>query len=165
MTGHEHGDECIGCGDGMSDVEIVQRYADLIAEYGWAVVGVVSEEEPAWLYTVGVQQTFNHPELVIYGLEPRQAHGLLITAIEQIRKGHQYEPSTLDDTILGGGYSMAVVKVDEPLDPLYPLNMAAQFTEEVEAVQLVWPSADHLFPWAPNGQKEQAVFGTFEVTA
>lgn len=160
---HDHTTNgCAGC-SGASQVEIVQRYAALVAEYGWAVVSVISDKEPAWLYTVGLQSSFDHPELVIHGLHPEQGHSLLVGAVDLIRKGKRFEGGTVTDELLGGGYGMAIVKVDEPLNPLYPLNIDTFFTpaEQIEAVQLVWPNVNHIYPWGPGGQTEQVVFGTF----
>ena len=162
MTEHEHNDECVHC-QGHSMEEVVASYGEMIREHGWAACAVVSETEPAWIYTLGLQGTYGHPELVIYGLGPRLAHDLLRCTIEKIQRGEKIEPGTLVDEVMADPYKMAAVKVDEPLDPRYPLNMATWFTDDadIEAIQLVWPDAAGRYPWDESGQPEQAVFGTF----
>jgi hypothetical protein len=158
---HNHTDQCAGC-NGKSDDEIAASYANLIIKFGWAAVGIFSEDEPPWMYTVGLQDTHDHPELVIYGLPLNLMHELLASAVQEIEQGKRFEPGTLADGVIAG-YKVAVVKVDEPLDPRYPLNVATFFKEDdlIEAVQFVWPQEGGEFPWQEGGLKEQAVLGTW----
>ena len=161
MTDHNHTDQCAGC-NGKTDEEIAASYAAMIVKYGWAAVGIFSENEPPWIYTVGLQDTHDHPELVIYGLPLELMHNLLHDAVREIENGKRFEPGTLAGGVIAN-YDVAVVKVDEPFDPRYPLNVATFFHEddEVEAVQLVWPQADGTYPWQPGGLQAQVVLGTW----
>jgi len=161
MTDHNHTDQCAGC-NGKTDEEIAASYAAMIVKYGWAAVGVFSDDEPPWMYTVGLQATHDHPELVMYGLPLELMHNLLHDAVREIENGKRFEPGTLAGGVIKD-YDVAVVKVDEPFDPRYPLNVATFFHEddEVEAVQLVWPQADGTYPWQPGGLQAQVVLGTW----
>ena len=160
-------EDVCSCCNGTSMDELVERYAEQIAKHGFSTVAVFGDEEPTWCYTVGLQATYSHPELVIYGLDPKLAHSMMWDAVNLIRAGEVIQPGTLVGGILGDGYLMAAVEVDEPLDPRYPLNMNTHFTprEDIKAVQLVWPNSVGDYPWEPTGQIAQAVFGTFEEEA
>jgi hypothetical protein len=149
----------------MDELELGIRA--VIDTHGWAGMAIFdpANQRASWFYTVGVT-TLGHPELVIFGLPPEVAHGVADTAIAQIRDGGRYEPGTTYDDILEDGFAVAVVKVDEPGHDEYPLGMARRiYGSDVEAVQLVWPGDDGLFPWSGTTNprcRDQRLFGTWQ---
>jgi hypothetical protein len=47
-----------------------------IAEYGWHCVNIFAEDDlPPYSFTVGVFDTYKHPELIIFGLPREVASG------------------------------------------------------------------------------------------
>lgn len=57
-----------------------------IHEFGWHVVNVPGDERaPAWCFTVGLQHSYGHPELVIVGLPLDTGHAVLNIAGETIK--------------------------------------------------------------------------------
>lgn len=54
--------------DGSSYEDMFERCDHRIATHGWFVQGV-SGEAP-WVYTVGLQESISHPELVLVDVEP-----------------------------------------------------------------------------------------------
>lgn len=43
-----------------------------INEYGWHVTNVIEDDDhPPWSFTIGLFETWNHPELIIVGAIPR----------------------------------------------------------------------------------------------
>jgi len=60
----------------------------LIEGSGWAVIPVEGNTPyRSWAYTVGLVQTFEHPELVVVGLDPLAAGRLLNSIGDAIRDG------------------------------------------------------------------------------
>lgn len=63
-----------------------------IERYGWSIQYVGDEPvSRAWAYTVGLTAGFDHPELVVVGLEPELAAGLLNELGGMIRTGTRFE--------------------------------------------------------------------------
>ncbi len=43
--------------------------AEVVREYGWFAASV-SDHDPPFLYSVGLMQTCDHPEFIVFGLDP-----------------------------------------------------------------------------------------------
>src|SRR5215208_2924013 len=66
----EHDPRC----EGLDDEKLV---AD-VKEYGWHVVKILEKDEtPGWAFSVGLYKNFNHPEIVVFGLNDEVAHSLI----------------------------------------------------------------------------------------
>ena len=67
-----------------------QMRAD-IATYGWHVVKVLEDDEgPAFAFTIGLWQRFQHPELIVFGLPLETMHQMLNGAGAAVRAGRPY---------------------------------------------------------------------------
>jgi len=59
-----------------------------VAEYGWHVVMVSGDEEgPGFAYSVGLKETFGHPEIIMFGLRSDLMHTLINDLGEMLRQG------------------------------------------------------------------------------
>lgn len=123
-----------------------------VEKHGWSdmhVFPVPGQEGEPWNYSIGMLHTYKHPEICIVGMEQRQAHMVLWSAVDLIKKGVTLEPDTYVEQIIET-FPMAIIEVDDILDDSYPLSMAYRFAEmfgPVTAVQLVWPDMSGHFPW------------------
>jgi hypothetical protein len=72
--------------DGLTEEELLSRKFMRIAVDG--CTGVVVETTPMWAYTIGLKQSFDHPEVVITG---RLAEHLLGHAVGQVRDGGRFD--------------------------------------------------------------------------
>lgn len=61
-----------------------QQILDNIQQSGWHCNAVgAGESHPAFVYTVGLEQSFGRPELIIFGLAPATAHGILAKIVQR----------------------------------------------------------------------------------
>lgn len=59
-----------------------------VQQFGWHCLGIAADEEgPSFSYTIGLQATFRHPEIIIVGLAPQIAYTVLQTAVGVISVG------------------------------------------------------------------------------
>ena len=49
-----------------------EEIAEVVREHGWYAASV-SDHDPPFLYSIGLMQTSDHPELIVFGLEPDNA--------------------------------------------------------------------------------------------
>src|SRR5689334_13370265 len=70
-------------GERVSEDDEIDRS---VVQHGWHAIGV-DDHEPPFLYTIGLISQFQHPELVILGLEGKTAHPLVARSVEMIRNG------------------------------------------------------------------------------
>jgi hypothetical protein len=117
----------------------------IIDSHGWTVIKVL--DRPTFAYTVGLTETFNHPELIMFGLAPDNMQSLLNNAAAIVRSKGRIEPYSLLDTVIDG-YSCYGLPVDAAAREGY-LNVAFELygSGNVSAIQIVWPDVDGLFPF------------------
>lgn len=83
---------CLRCA-GWSDDQIAHRYARLIDDHGWAAVAV--DADVPWTYTMGLRWRHHHPELIVVGVDPVEAHHLLHDLVGRIEDGEVARPGAL----------------------------------------------------------------------
>ncbi len=110
----------------------------------WAVTGVFADElSPPFAYTTGLTE-FNRPELIVYGLEPEQAAGILNRAAELSIADEQFLDSPLLSGVLRPPYALTGLPAVDTADLTVTRLL---YGPDVPVVQLVWPDARHRFPW------------------
>jgi Domain of unknown function (DUF4262) len=126
--------------------------AEVVRQHGW-FAAYISDHKPPFLYSVWLMQTCSHPELIVFGLDGKNAHALLSAVIRDIRAGHSFaEPGVYSVKVGGADRQIGCHCVHPTQHPLY-LGFAMGFcrkigrTGELEAVQLFWPDAAGEFPF------------------
>ncbi|RBY79815.1 DUF4262 domain-containing protein [Geodermatophilus sp. TF02-6] len=125
----------------------------VIRKCRWAVqyVGAGEEpDEPSFGYTVGLFG-LGHPELVVVGLGPESAHGLLDEAARMVAGGRTLVPGEFV-TWEGWAEQLFVEVCPNPGEVLLSANRFYQRPAEysVPAYQLTWPHPGGTFPWDPG---------------
>jgi hypothetical protein len=82
---------CIIC-DGGSEEELLSDEFVRIALHGFVMVAV--ESTPEWAYTIGLRQSFDHPELVVTGLPDDIAAHVMTGVVARIREGERFTASS-----------------------------------------------------------------------
>ena len=127
-----------------SDRNILHR----CEERGWFVT-MVSEDATgaAFAYSFGLFHNFEHPEIILFGLDLRIMHRLINDAGEQIRNGVRYKNDDRSDSLLKT-YSCAFKTVHPSWYPT-TLSYAVWYYEHqaFPALQLFWPDRNGRFPW------------------
>jgi hypothetical protein len=121
-----------------------------VAEHGWHVV-LVPElgSTPGWAFSVGLHHTFDHPEIVLFGLPTSTLHEIINGLGEAIRAGGSFLPGTESAEILDG-HMCALQPVErcwyEPF-----LGYATWFYRGADfpSVQCLWPDRAGVLPHDP----------------
>lgn len=119
-----------------------------VETHGWHVVNILPESEtPGWAFTIGLEQSFSHAEIVVFGLDSELAHLLLNDLGEAIRAGQAFEPAHLY-----AGYLEGADLTFRPVQPSWYrpfLGTAIWFNEgpSFSTLQLIWPDKSERFPW------------------
>ena len=124
-----------------------QKAIDDVRQHGLHIVHVLAEGElPEFSYTVGLYHTFEHPEVLLYGLPREGAHRILNDLADNLRTGQRYiAGETYSDLLKGYRCTFRTIPVGQYLH----LGWAVWFNEgpEFPAVQLVYPDRDGRWPW------------------
>jgi Domain of unknown function (DUF4262) len=140
--------------------EVDERVQADIARHGWHVVLVPPEaDSPGWAHSIGLWERFEHPELLVFGSEPRQLGALLNALGERVRGGRCFSAGELAPGILSG-LPFAFRAVAPRWTNVFLGNVAWHYqSESVPALQGFWPDRSGRFPWdagcAPEVAAEQ----------
>lgn len=125
-----------------------------VKEYGWHVIGVEEGEEgPGFSYTIGLFYTFDHPEIIVFGLDVRLMHQIVNGIGEQIKKGARFEHLNEAGDVLEG-YNVIFQEVQREHYREY-LGFARWFYQgdDFPVLQCVWPDKAGRYPWHPAAHK------------
>ncbi len=132
--------------DGMTKAEI-EVLAD-IDEDGVHIVHVAEDENgPARSYTIGMPYSFDHPEVIVFGLPPEVAEELLDAVADEAADGAKFAADGQHDGLLHG-YPVKFFDVPTSCYPRY-LETArwAHEGDSFACLQLVWPDKQGRWPW------------------
>lgn len=97
--------------------ESERQLLDDVAEYGWHCIHIMEEgEQVGYSFTVGMYQTFGHPELIIFGLSSRVSHQILSIFADAAQAGTPLDLSQPTDALIDH-YSCCFAEV--PLSEYY----------------------------------------------
>lgn len=111
---------------------------------GWSAMGIFASKpgEVPFTYTIGLAPTF--PEMLIVGLEVRNAHAVLTALVDEVNtKG----ALPLDEDIagvLGNDYKLRA-RIWDGSHMTFARRRAEERSYPMMAVQILWPDADGTF--------------------
>jgi Domain of unknown function (DUF4262) len=131
---------------------VEEEIAKVVREHGWYAASVF-DHEPPFLYSIGLMQTLNHPEFIIFGLEAATAHDFVSGLVRDIRNGGRFvEPGVRTVALTRGDQRVGFRRVHPTQHPLY-LGFAMGYCRHIgrigalEAVQVFWPDGSDRFPF------------------
>lgn len=132
---------------GEPDPVDVRVRAD-IERHGWHVVLVPPEQEsPGWAHTIGLLERFEHPELIVFGMDFQALGPLLNRLGEGVRAGDRFEEESERRGILEG-LPVAFRRVERKWVAPFLGNAAWHYRrEDFPVLQCFWPDPGGHFPW------------------
>jgi hypothetical protein len=121
-------------------------FAD-VKKFGWHVIKVAPDDEgPAFAYSIGIYHSFQHPEIVIFGLDVTDMHRMINAIGEAIRSGSRFSDGDESDAALEG-YNVLFRRV-EMRHYREHFGYARWFYQgdEFPVLQCVWPDSKHRYP-------------------
>jgi Domain of unknown function (DUF4262) len=125
-----------------------------INEYGWHCVNVIEDDShPPWSYTIGLYETWDHPELIIVGRSRATSHEILKTLSDDIELN---DPPNLTDP---NGHMLLGMKCHFiAVNPRYNADYVGfalwhYRKRRFPLYQIVWPDNDGLYPWDVDAPK------------
>jgi hypothetical protein len=130
----------------------------IVAEYGWYVaLFEANAATPAFGYTIGLWQTFGHPEIISFGLSEDALHTILNNAGDLVRQGQKIELQKDNWAIFN--------KSPAQFQPVHKSNVPDYFGygmwynqyREFPAIQLFWTDTGFKYPWEESFDPELAL--------
>ena len=130
----------------MSTNQLVVEISRQMKLQGWAILGMEYEQVPFFL-TVGMEFSFSHPNLEVFGLEKSMALQYFQHIIDRVRKGETFQAG---DFISGTIPGRELILVENPADPNSDPITGGR-------LRLVWPDANFRYPWDHDCDQKCAV--------
>ena len=135
----------------------MQKISEDVQKFGWHVLAVSCDSSPSFSYTIGFEESLNHPEVIISGLKIDLMHRLLNKIGTLIKQGRKFKNGDLSDELIKG-FPVKFVPVKESELPGF-LGLAEAYYDgrEFNALQCIWPDKNGVFQTKSN--KYQDVLG------
>jgi hypothetical protein len=137
--------------------EIDLRVRGDIERHGWHVVIVPPESDsPGWAHTIGLFERYQHPELLVFGSEPRQLGALVNALGERVRGGRRFAAGEEAGGLLAE-LPFAFRAVASRWTAVFLGNAAWHYQrDDFPVLQGFWPDRGGRFPWDPGCTAEVA---------
>ncbi|MBO6823054.1 MAG: DUF4262 domain-containing protein [Pseudomonadales bacterium] len=119
-----------------------------IEEHGWHGVHVFDEksEKEDFSYTIGLEKTWDHPEVIIFGLARDVSHQLLWSVVEDIKAQGAVKQKSRVPGVLAGDYEVIFLPVRKTAYADYFGTALGYYNQEFRALVMLWPDKDNVLP-------------------
>jgi hypothetical protein len=125
-----------------------RRLLEDVRDFGWHVVKIAADDTTAgWAFSVGLSVTFDHPEIVVFGLDVDIMHVMIGNVVHDIRNGARFRHDSRSSEILEG--SACAFRAVQPTWYRAFLGYARWFYREdtFACLQCFWPDRHGRLPW------------------
>lgn len=119
--------------------KLLLQVSGQLQEHGWALICTEYQSYP-YQFTLGLEHSFDHPELEVIGLPPDLGQALLSELVKRIKAGNRLSAGDFFSD-LKKGYDFFLV--ENPVEPDGPAVTGGR-------LRLIWPDARHRYPWHPD---------------
>ena len=135
----------------MSKEKVIAKMRSDVERFGWHCLSVHPGEGKVGThvtYTIGLTETFDHPEIMIFGLSNKISHGILSDCVQMIREGTVFQPNVEYPEVISGEYKVVFKEVRPEYLPEY-FGAAVRFYKDkhFSGFVMFWPDKEHKFPW------------------
>ncbi|MEJ1464577.1 MAG: DUF4262 domain-containing protein [Candidatus Sedimenticola sp. (ex Thyasira tokunagai)] len=125
---------------------------DNIKKYGWQYQFVFDEagENADFSYTIGLEESFSHPEIMIFGLKKDQMHSILSDLVDDIKRGRVFNPNKKTGDVVAGDYEVIFKPLKEEYIPEYAGVAERYYKKTFRVYIMLWPDKNNLLPTEPN---------------
>lgn len=126
-----------------------------IKEYGLSVFMIEATDYlPSFGYSVGLKETYNHPEIIVFGLSTQLSHEI-INDVAWIIKEEGKIDIDREYTNIFQNSRAKFLKVDSrSIDDYFGIAIKYYNTSDFDALQLVWTDRNDKFPWEDGFEEE-----------
>ncbi len=134
--------------------ELLQKTKLNIEKYGLQVISInATDYLPSFTYSIGLLQTYQHPEVICFGLKIDLMHVLINDVAEIVKREGKIEVGKIYSNLFEG-FDAQFVEVDpRNTGDYFQFGLKYYQRRQIPAMQLVWPDDANRFPWEANFQE------------
>lgn len=119
-----------------------------IEKYGLSVQYVFDNEENfQFSYSIGLYQTYQHPEIIIIGLRQELMHTIINNLANDIKNGKRYDAYTWSSNVLDD-FECYFIEVEKTKYDEYVLGDIRLYGgNNFPLLQCIYPTTKGIYPW------------------
>jgi hypothetical protein len=135
----------------MKHADPLEKVRADVQKYGWHCLHVYprqGEEGVGFTYTIGLNQSLQHADVAIFGLDREKSHRILSDCVETIRAGNA-PPLNVPVADVVANDVKVVFKLARPdrLDRCFGTAIRYYADEPFDVVVMFWPNKSGKYPW------------------
>lgn len=125
-----------------------------IQEYGWRFQYVFDAEglKESFAYTIGFEESFDHPEIMVFGLDREIMHSLLQEVAVAVKGGAKFQPDQRYTDILSGDFEVIFKPLKSEFYSEYAGVASDYYEDAVRMYVMFWPDKNNVLPTEPGCQ-------------
>lgn len=126
----------------------VESIKENIQKHGWQYQYIFDEngEKENFAYSIGFEESFNHPEIMIFGLKRETMHAILSDIANDIRNGREFQDGVKTGDILSGDFEVFFKLVKEEYLPEYAGCASGYYNKPFRVLLMFWPDKSNTLP-------------------
>jgi Domain of unknown function (DUF4262) len=106
-----------------------------------------------WSFSIGFYETWEFPELIIFGRSRATARHILNTIAIGLDDNHRPDLSTTTDTLIPGAKCLFLEVLERYYQDYVGFALWYYRKRKFPLYQIIWPNSDGLYPWSPSATK------------
>lgn len=136
-----------------------ERTKTHIEKFGLSVVMLQSTGYlPSFTYSVGLWQTYNHPEIICFGLKTDLMHAIINDVADLIKNGKKITSGLEYDNIFKDSRVQFLDVDKRNLGDYFGVAIDYYNSKDFPALQLIWTDKNDKFPWEYGFQEDFKYF-------
>ncbi|NVK57904.1 MAG: DUF4262 domain-containing protein [Alteromonadaceae bacterium] len=119
-----------------------------IKTHGWQFQYVFDENEklPSFAYSIGFEESYSHPEIMIFGLSKDVMHSLLSNLASDIKNGVSFRSNEKVKDILNGNFEVMFKRMKPEFLSEYAGAAKDYYQKPFEVLVMLWPDKNNVLP-------------------
>lgn len=135
--------------------DLLERTKQDIVQFGLQVISVTSTDySPSFSYSIGLTQTYQHPEIICFGLSSGLGHEIINDIASMIKNGTIFEDGKIYTDIFQDSKATFLTVDQSNLEYYFGVGLNYYQGETFTALELIWTDRNDLFPWEENFEEE-----------
>jgi len=135
----------------MNFEKILEKAKSDMTEYGWSFMFVDADQVNAmesFSYTIGFEQAYSHPEIIIFGLPAEPGHRILSAIAAALKEGETMPLHAPVENIIGNDLMVVFKPLEHDLYPDYlSVAIEAYGTKDFRTQIMLWPDKEGIYPF------------------
>src|SRR5690242_4388651 len=147
MTDKEH--KCVDRSD------LLEKTKLNIEKFGLQVIMVSSTSySPSFAYSIGLSETYKHPEIICFGLPDKLGHEIINDVAEIIKRGKKFTAGENYTDIFKDSKATFLNVDKRNVEDYFAVALEHYGNEQFETLQLIWTDRNNRFPWEENFEEK-----------